>query len=241
MSKHKHLEYSERCEIEKGLANRFSFKKIAKILDKDCTTISGEVKLHAKVATKTYYGRSFNNCVHRYTCELINICNVCNNPKTLACKFCGICNHYCKQYKAEVCPKLSKPPYVCNGCETRRKCTLMKKFYIAEKAHSEYKEDLSESRSGIYLCDKEIEQLNNLLTPLIKEKGQSIHHVMINHKDEIMMSETKLYRIIDMGLLEVRNIDLPKKSTHCVQEERNHKAHTKSINNVSKEEDMKII
>ena len=59
--------------------------------------------------------------------------------------------------------------------------------------------------------EKELDRLNELLYPLIVTQGQSIHHVYINHADEIMVSEKTLYKIIDAGLLKVRNIDLPLK------------------------------
>ena len=57
----------------------------------------------------------------------------------------------------------------------------------------------------------DIEILDNILVSLIKEQSQFIHHVYINHHDEITMSEKILYKIIDSGLLKVRNIDMPRK------------------------------
>ena len=61
------------------------------------------------------------------------------------------------------------------------------------------------------LLKKKVEHLNDILTPLIKENGQSIHHAVINNRNKIMFSEKKIYKLIDLGLLEVRNIDLPRK------------------------------
>lgn len=42
--KNKHLSYDERLEIESGLKDNLSFKQIAKNIDRDCTTISKEIK-----------------------------------------------------------------------------------------------------------------------------------------------------------------------------------------------------
>ena len=46
---------------------------------------------------------------------------------------------------------------------------------------------------------------------MIKEKKHSIHHACINNKNKIMCSEKEIYNLIDMGALEVKNIDLPRK------------------------------
>lgn len=70
---------------------------------------------------------------------------------------------------------------------------------------------MKESRSGVVIDQDEINHLNNILVPLIKEQGQSIHNAIINNKNKIMCSENKIYKLIDLGLLDVRNIDLPRK------------------------------
>ena len=53
--------------------------------------------------------------------------------------------------------------------------------------------------------------LNNILVPLICEQNQSIHQAIINNKNKIMHSDKTIYKLIDLGLLEVKNIDLPRK------------------------------
>ena len=46
------------------------------------------------------------------------------------------------------CDKLSKPPYVCNGCPNKQNCKLTcYKYYSYEKAHEEYREILVEART----------------------------------------------------------------------------------------------
>ena len=44
MANNKHLTLSERIKIEKLLDENFSFKAIGRELERDCTTISKEVK-----------------------------------------------------------------------------------------------------------------------------------------------------------------------------------------------------
>lgn len=70
---------------------------------------------------------------------------------------------------------------------------------------------MSEVRTGITYSEKEIENLNNILIPLVKEQKQSIHHAVINNKNKIMCSEKEIYNLVDLGLLKVRNIDLTRK------------------------------
>ena len=53
----------------------------------------------------------------------------------------------------EVCPKLLKAPFVCNGCEkkSRGSCPYRRQLYTAKKAQAEYEAVLVESRTGIPL------------------------------------------------------------------------------------------
>lgn len=196
--KNKHLSLTERFEIEKGLNDNLSFKQIAKNINKDCTTISKEVKNHIIYKDSGAVGRPFFDCIYRHNCPYKIKGTKCI-PKL------------CENYKKESCLKLTKPPYVCNGCPNRNKCTLSKQLYSSTYAYNEYKENLVEARIGITYNEKEIENLNMILVPLIKEQGQSVHHAVINNKNKIMCCEKEIYNLIDLGVLKVRNIDLPRK------------------------------
>lgn len=105
---------------------------------------------------------------------------------------------------------LNKPPYVCNGCPTKPKCPLRKMIYDPVSADNDYSTMLRDSRSGISLCQEEIDKLSDLFSPLIM-KGQSIASICFHRKDEITVSEKTIYRLIDAGLFQAKNIDLPKK------------------------------
>ena len=191
-----HLTRDDRYTIENNLSNNISLKQIGRNINKHCSCISREIKNHYITKNTGSVGRKFNNCLYRRTCS--------NRGKN-----CNLKN--CTEFIEEKCPILNKPPYVCNGCKKRNQCTLSKHFYDASYAQDEYEETLKESRSGIVIDQDEINYLNSILTPLIKEQGQSIHHAVINNKNKIMHSENKIYKLIDLGLLEVRNIDLPRK------------------------------
>lgn len=64
-------------------------------------------------------------------------------------------------------PLLNKPPYVCNDCKRKSSCTITKHFYDAVYSNNEYLSNLSEARSGVMIYQNELDNLNNILTPLI--------------------------------------------------------------------------
>lgn len=57
----------DRIIINNGLNDGLSFKAIARKLDKDCTTISKEVRKHLTIKKVGTFGRIFNNCAKRKT------------------------------------------------------------------------------------------------------------------------------------------------------------------------------
>lgn len=138
MSSHKHMNAHDRIIIENGLTHGKSFKSIAKKLNKDCTIISKEVKKNYVERNICDPGRCFNNCIHRSTCQLSGMCTSCTNPKRNYCKFCHLCRNECDQFVEELCPRLLKPPYVCNGCPNKNKFTPTKKIYYALEANKSY-------------------------------------------------------------------------------------------------------
>ena len=211
MNKNKHLSLSERVIIEQHLYNRISFKGIGRDLSKNPTTISKEVKNHLSFKSSGAYGRPFNDCIYRSTCIETKICGKlgCRNK---VCKLCAStsCTTYCIVYQKEICKHLNNPPYVCNGCGVRRNCTLEKRLYLASDAQKEYEAVRSESRQGIQLIETDAQRLDHIISPLLK-KGQSLHSICINHKDEIMYDERTLYNYVDYGIFTAKNIDMPRK------------------------------
>ena len=211
MNKQKHLNLEARILIETLLNERNSFKSIARHLGKDCTTISKEVKAHICFDKTGAYGHAFNDCrlAFLHQCSIQKICYHCTVSNTRLCWTCGKCNSSCISYEKYLCPKLSKPPYVCNGCQQRSKCTLEKRLYKASYAQREYEQVRSESRSGFALSEAELRQIDDVVSPLLK-KGQSLHHIAVHHADELMKSERTLYAYINSGLFTARNLDMPR-------------------------------
>lgn len=120
------------------------------------------------------------------------------------------CSQYCDRYVPGTCPKLLKPPYVCNGCQYLRTCGYDKMYYRGKYADDIYHEAMKASRIGINLTSEELHELDSLVSPLLL-KGQSIAHIYATHATEINCSKRTLYNYVDSGALTARNIDLPRK------------------------------
>lgn len=212
MAKNKHLTNDERNIIADCLKDNASFKAIGKEIGKDCTTVAKEVKNHITISQTGCMGKPYNNCRHRFLCAEARLCDTCTYHRMISrCRFCNQCNSNCTRFEADSCPKLATSPYVCNGCPDKHyRCTLEKHLYIPKNAQAQYDKTLCESRAGISLSKDEVKQLDELFSPLIGKK-QSIHHICVNHRDSVMVSESTIYRLVDYNLFTARNIDLPRK------------------------------
>lgn len=208
--KQKHLDLDSRYFIQHSLNSCLSFKAIARKLDKDCTTISKEVRNHLVFKKTGSFNMAFNDCVSRLDCRISQVCPNCCHQSRHYCRFCGKCIPLCPSYKKQSCTKLSSPPYVCNGCKDRRTCTLEKRFYEALAAQKEYEATRSECRSGPSISEPELAHLDEIVSPLLL-KGHSIHHICQNHADSIMLCEKTVYSYVDSSLFSARNIDMPRK------------------------------
>jgi len=104
--KNKHMTLSERTEIQDCLYKRMTFKAIASLIEKDPTTVSKEVKLHAQ-----NHANSF----------------VTND---------------------EICPKLLKVPFVCNGCKQKSSYEMFC-FLYSEKLASVFNISRIEDKSVV--------------------------------------------------------------------------------------------
>ncbi len=205
----KHLDLSQRMEIEKGLTENKSFSAIAGIIGKDPSTVSKEVRRHSREKERQDSGYTSAPCINRRTCKLSclcqeqcgSMCKVCKKPDMK-------CIHVCPNYETAVCEKLKKPPYVCNGCGKKVHCLMPRRFYSSKYANDGYRNTLVSCRQGINQTPEAIQAMNNLLVPLLKEKHQSIAHVYATHADEIGCSRRTLYGYINDGIFDVRNIDL---------------------------------
>lgn len=165
--KNKHMTLEDRIEIQECLQKGMTFKEIARRIEKDPTTISKEVKLHAQNHTNAF-------------------------TKT-----------------SDTCPKLLKAPFVCNGCDLRRRrnCYYPHRIYCANTAQKEYETVLVESREGIPLNKEEFYRTEKLISAAVKS-GQHVYQAI--HSNGLTVSKSTVYRHIKQGYYTISMLDLPR-------------------------------
>ena len=113
----------------------------------------------------------------------------------------------------------NKPPYVCNGCSKLNSCKKIRYSYSHDIAFNEYKKNLISSRSHLKITKEEIANINDIVAPLMIHKHHSVNHVYIKHPDVLPFSKSTFYKYIDIGILNVRNIDLARKVRFRINKE----------------------
>ena len=119
----------------------------------------------------------------------------------------------------KVCCYENKPPYVCNACKKLNYCKKQKYTYNYSIAYNEYKQTLINQRSHLAITKEQIANINDVIAPLIIYKNHSVNQVLISHKELLPFSKTTFYKYIDLGILNVRNIDLQRKVRFKVKKE----------------------
>lgn len=107
------------------------------------------------------------------------------------------------------CSRILKAPWVCNGCDNFKHCHNLKYRYIPSQAQQKYESTLRESRKKIRTGSDGLKHIDKIVTPLIRDNGQSVSHVFHSHSESLGISRSTLYRYIDDNRLTVKNIDLP--------------------------------
>lgn len=208
MAKNKHLTDAERLQIEQWLKDRISIKQIALKLGKSTSTVSREIRSRATASDKGALYRIRNRCLYRNECQRRYLCS--DKPNcTRRCTTCNLCNRLCTDFQEQLCYKLHKPPYVCNGCLDEQLCVSRKKYYLHRKAHEAYREMLVEARAGANITEDELLALDEVVSTLVM-RGQSVHHIVTHNPDQFEVSEKSIYRYVAGGLLKARNIDMPR-------------------------------
>lgn len=218
------ISYEERIIIEDMLDSKQTLYAISKKLDRSVSTISREIK------NRREHFPSKNDCAIVRDCSRKHACN--STSCNYSCKKCHKCKKYCPDYVKLECETVINAPYVCNGCHKFYHCSLERYQYKAKIAQAQYKELLIERRSGFDLTLGELERINSLVSPMIKN-GQSPYHIKQTLRDEIPVSESTLRRMIDSCELDARNIDLRNKVKRKQRSHRNmHNENTATISKI---------
>lgn len=117
------------------------------------------------------------------------------------------------------CSLLNKPPYVCNGCSLKASCLKNQYIYEASIAQNEYEKTLRQQRSQLHISKESIAAINDTIAPLMIHKHHSVNHVYAAYPELLPMSKSTFYRYIDLGILNVRNVDLQRKVRYRVKKE----------------------
>ena len=204
-----HLTLSDRIAIEAGIFATHTFSEIAKQIGKSSSTVSREIRSNRTlVMGERPRGK---DCSYASHCAVKELCDEEYCP--FRCSLCREkdCRTMCERYHKIHCNKSDKPPYVCNICNERRKCTIDKAFYSAIQADAMSKRRLSESRQGIQTEGEDLQTLNRIVSSLVR-KGQPLTHICAEHGNELPVSQRTLYNYIDAGVLSIKNIDLRRKT-----------------------------
>lgn len=234
----KHLTLSDRTYIEQELFQCSSFKSIAAVLHKDPTTISKEVRKHAKSVDAKHYSNHCVRCKHYSTCDFhgndicVSDCKRAPYCKSL-CKKCWKEHppRFCSLYVPFQCQRMNKAPYVCNSCLEEKNCPLAHRVYRANTAQQAYEKSLVKSRQGINLTPEELQELNDLISPLIL-KGQPLSHIFAVHADDIPVCRRTVYNYLEQRIFQARNIDLPRRVRYKKRKKNNSSPHTRSFQQV---------
>lgn len=211
---YKHLLLEERVLIEDRLNHKKSIRSIANELGKSPSTILREIRNHSFIIKE-----DFVDCLNRKDCNYRHLCGKLDCQRL--CNLCSIpCRKFCTDYVKAYCDKLTTSPYVCNGCTHINLCRRERNIYRASKAEQFYRDELTFSRSGFDITEKELNTINELASPMLKN-GLSPYHIKQTYGEKLPVSESTLRRMIDRNELDARNIDLrdkvkrkPRKTTN---------------------------
>ena len=202
------MDGTKRCRIEFGLAAGESERQIAREIGVSISTVSREIRKHTCVSFKGCRGRA-NQCVHRAGCRLTGVCGDCP-ARGAPCARCSHrnCNRVCAQVEYIDCQqRLLRTAKVCNGCPDEKRCHMRKFFYVASRAHEEYRRDLGEKRQGAALEPWEREYIDGIVSPKIKA-GQSVHHICVTNAAKLTRHERTIQRYVNYGVLSAKRGEL---------------------------------
>ena len=195
MKKNRQLKFEDRVKLELFIKEDVPVSQISKKLSISKQTIYREIQRNCIVKKWNVFGRikcaNFNECSYRIQSHLN-------------------CSRECDRYIPYECSKLKRFPFVCNNCNKKTYCRDKHLYYYANYANEIANKRLHDSRKGIRISQEEFNQINNIISPLIIDKGQSLNHILSAHK-EIKVSERTLRNWINKGFTDAKNINLPRK------------------------------
>ena len=164
----KALTLEDRISLEKIMCSyrdsdgslKITLNEISNMLEKDPTTLSKEVKnrrtsINLQIPNYNYTSRYCSSCSKQRDCKLKANISGLNGP--------------CADYEKYICKHLKHFPWVCNGCPKRGFCASPKSYYNPIPANESYKYTLVDSRQGVYMTQKEFDQINLVVSSGLKK------------------------------------------------------------------------
>ena len=205
-----HLTEQDRHMIANLLNAGLSPLAIAHKLKRAHSTITRELRKHRREDEENQKHKK-NFCNRRLICHKRSLCKIPPGNCPGRCSQCKLieCRKYCDEYEEEVCTKLDRPPFVCNGCPDLKNCRKRKFFYQAVAAEKAYRYLLHECRKGIDVSEAEIRQYNELIRHG-GYNGQSLHHIMSAHKDVFQKCMKAIYNYFNLGIFSLPRGEMPR-------------------------------
>ena len=189
------LTLDDRINLQAAIAKGTSLRDVCKLLKKNRTTIYREL-------TKYYILKEArHSCSH---CSKLQFCR--DNGVVFPSRLKA-----CPDFASIVCKKIKKYPYVCNSCFMKERCYNEKRYYDCTKAEMMSLKNRVSTRKRKLIPPDQISTINKIVSPLIIEKGQSIHHIYITNPILISIcSERTIRRLIYDRYLDAKAHDLPR-------------------------------
>ena len=209
---YRQLTYLERQRIEEALDCGLSFRETARIIGRDASTVSREVRANAQAKEVRCRKAA---CRHRGWCKRVGVCGPeCKRPGA-QCVGCDArdCRDHCPAYADQArCDRLARAPWVCNGCRNRRyKCSRpFRRVYLASAADEAARARRSDARVGIDMGREEAELALGLIRDAQK-RGMSPYEISVAFAEQIGRSPSTIYRWTEAGYGGLANIDLERK------------------------------
>ena len=217
-----HLTQGDRMFIEERLRDSTSIPDIARKLCVEPSTLRREIQRNSIIQSPSFLVVETRNiCLRK---EICHVTAVCGNGCIMTCRKChkSLCNDVCPEFKPNLCPWLTKPPYVCNDCRKRygMGCEYEYRFYDGRVAHEMAMKRKVESRAGIDCTREQLEKMTELVRPMLK-KGQSPEHIWSNYDKVLPISLRTFYNYVEIGVFDsIVNLDLPKKVVFKVRKKK---------------------
>ncbi|MEA5018690.1 MAG: hypothetical protein VB009_08290, partial [Erysipelotrichaceae bacterium] len=111
-----------------------------------------------------------------------------------------------------ICKRTLRFPYVCNSCRDKYNCRKRQYRYEATAAQKQADYNLVATRRGINLTKEEFDVLDRKIKDGVLNK-QSVYHIIKSNED-LSVSVSTVYRLINNHLLTISKMDLPYACTY---------------------------